>query len=270
VKPETYITTSWDDGHPLDLRVADLLNKHGLRGTFYVPMIAPNATMTAAQLQEISLAFEIGAHTLHHVVLTHAMEQQASQEIIDSKSWVESNTSLPCLMFCAPQGKYCSQHLEMIRKAGYLGLRSVELISLDFPKREAGILVMPTTVQAHPHGFLTFARNAAKRAALRNLWRLVVHGRSTEWPTLVQSLLLHALKFGGVFHLWGHSWEVQETGQWQRLEELFRFMSWFVSQAPPRTNGQICQRCLPQVASVDETTRVEQAPVITARFDRQS
>jgi peptidoglycan-N-acetylglucosamine deacetylase len=269
VRP-TYITTSWDDGHPLDLRVAELLQKHALRGTFYVPMTAANETMTAAQLHELGRGFEIGAHTLHHNVFTRATEQQASREIIDSKSWIESNTGLPCLMFCAPEGKYRSQHLKMIREAGYLGLRSVELISLDFPLRKAGIMLMPTTIQAYPHGFLTFARNAAKRAAFRNLWRLVVHGHSAEWPVLAQSLLLDALKFGGVFHLWGHSWEVEESGQWQRLEELFRFMSWFVGQAAPLTNGQICQRCLSQVASADEATRIERAPVVTARLDLES
>ncbi len=42
MKPATFITTSWDDGHPLDFRVAELLSKYGLRGTFYIPMIAEN------------------------------------------------------------------------------------------------------------------------------------------------------------------------------------------------------------------------------------
>ena len=255
MSPQTYITTSWDDGHPLDFHVAELLEKYGLRGTFYVPMVAPNETMTAPQLRELSLAFEIGGHTLHHQILTSATEEQAFREIIDSKSWVESKTGLPCPMFCAPEGKFWNRHLEMIREAGYLGLRSVELASLDFPRRKGGLLLMPTTVQAHPHGLLAFVQNATKRAAFRSLWRFVVHGRSAEWPTLAQSLLLHALKFGGVFHLWGHSWELQETGQWQRLEEVFRFMSWFANQATPLTNGQICQRFLSQRASVEETPR---------------
>jgi len=260
VRPETYITTSWDDGHPLDLRVAEPLQKYALRGTFYVPMTAPNETMAVAQLRELGLGFEIGAHTLHHKVFTRATEQQASREIIDSKSWIEATIGSPCFMFCAPEGKYRSQHLKTIGEAGYLGLRSVELSSLDFPVRKAGIMLMPTTVQVYRHGFLTFARNAAKRAAFKNLWRLIVHGGSAEWPTLAQSLLLHAINFGGVFHLWGHSWEVQEAGQWQRLEELFRFMSRFVSQATPLTNGQICQRCLSRVASVSEAEQIKQAP----------
>jgi hypothetical protein len=28
------MTTSWDDGHPLDLQIAQLLSKSGLAGTF--------------------------------------------------------------------------------------------------------------------------------------------------------------------------------------------------------------------------------------------
>jgi peptidoglycan/xylan/chitin deacetylase (PgdA/CDA1 family) len=258
MKPATYITTSWDDGHPLDFRVAELLTKYGLHGTFYVPKTAAHGTMTATQTRELGRTFELGAHTLHHVVLTSATEQQAWEEITGSKAWLENNTGSPCLLFGPPKGRYAGRHLEIIRRAGYLGLRSAELVSLDFPRRQAGLLLMPTTLQAYPHRLLAFARNTIKRMAFGNLWRFVVHGRSTEWPGLAQSLLGHALKCGGVFHLWGHSWELQETGQWQRLDDVLRLMSEFASQAPSLTNGQICQRALSRSASVDETTLKEE------------
>ena len=48
--PATYITTSWDDGHPLDFRIAELLSEYRLRGTFYVPMESENGTMTPERL----------------------------------------------------------------------------------------------------------------------------------------------------------------------------------------------------------------------------
>jgi peptidoglycan/xylan/chitin deacetylase (PgdA/CDA1 family) len=244
MNPITYITTSWDDGHPLDLRVAELLAKHGIRGTFYVPKSAEQGTMTTAQVRELGRAFELGAHTLHHVVLTSATEQQAWQEISGSKSWLEDNTGSPCPLFCPPKGRYGRRHLKMIRRAGYLGLRSTEMTSLDFPRPQAGLLVMPTTVQAYPHPLLAFAKNAIKRAAFANLWQFVVHGRSTDWPVLAMSLLQRSLKRGGVFHLWGHSWELQKAGQWQCLDEVLRFMSSLMNQAPSLTNGQICRRRL--------------------------
>jgi peptidoglycan-N-acetylglucosamine deacetylase len=242
VSRSTYLTTSWDDGHPLDLRVADLLTKYGLRGTFYAPMRAQNGTMTVAQIRELGRGFEIGAHTLDHVTLTRAREHQAWQQIVGSKSWLEDSTGLPCPMFCPPEGKYSGRHLKMVQRAGYLGLRSVELASLDWPRPKAGLMLMPTSIQAHPHSPVVFYKNAVKRAAFGNLWRYIVHGCSTDWPALAGSLLRRAIEIGGVFHLWGHSWELQQTGQWQRLDEVLRMMRQFAHQALLLTNGQICQQ----------------------------
>jgi len=244
MKPQTYITTSWDDGHPLDFRVADLLTKYALNGTFYVPMKAPTGTMTAAQIRDLSGAFEIGAHTLHHAVLTSAGEQQAWDEIAGSRRWIEDTTGMACPMFCAPEGKFSRRHVEMVKRAGYLGLRSVELSSLDFPRRESGVMLLPTTIQAYPHGPLALARNAVKRMAFGNLWRFVARGATRDWPRLASSFLRQALACGGVFHLWGHSWELQDAGQWQRLDEALRFLSEVAGRAPPLTNGQLCRRFL--------------------------
>lgn len=239
--PSTYTTTSWDDGHPMDLRVAALLSKYGIAGTFYVPAANERETMSAAQLRELASAFEIGAHTLHHVDLTRVADYIAWHEIADSKSWVEDETGASCVCFCPPIGGYRRRHAHMVRSAGYLGLRSAEFLSLDFPRPRAGLLLMPTTVQAFPHGFLAFARNAAKRLALTNLWRYVVHGCPDAWPVLAESLLCEAATRGGVFHLWGHSWELQDLAQWQRLEAVLRVMANLARLAPSVTNGQLCR-----------------------------
>ena len=105
-----YMTTSWDDGHPLDLRVAALLSKYGLAGTFYVPAMTERETMSAAQLRELVPDFEIGAHTIHHVDLTRVADERAWHEIVDSKSWVEDNTGIPCTCFCPPIGGYAGSY----------------------------------------------------------------------------------------------------------------------------------------------------------------
>jgi peptidoglycan-N-acetylglucosamine deacetylase len=246
----TYVTTSWDDGHPLDFKVAELLHKYRLRGTFYVPTTAENETMTATEVRQLSREFEIGAHTLHHAVLTKATDERARREIVDSKSWVENIAGAPCLMFCPPQGQYWSRHLKMVWQAGYIGLRSVEMGSLDVPRPEAGGLLMPTSLQAHPHGAGVFVANALKRAAFANLWRFVARGRSSEWPQLARSYFREALNRGGVFHLWGHSWELQATDQWRRLDDVLRFLGEFAGEAHFLTNGQLCQTLLTRSADV--------------------
>jgi peptidoglycan-N-acetylglucosamine deacetylase len=243
-KLETFITTSWDDGNPSDLRVAELLVKHGLRGTFYVPMIAETGTMTAGQLRELSSAFEIGAHTVHHVVLTQVSKERAWREIVGSKSWLEDTIGRACGMFCPPTGAFSHLHLEMARRAGFIGLRTVELGSLDFPRGRAGLALMPTTVQAYPHGLTAFARNAIKRMAFANLWWVVARGRTTNWPELARRLVHVALDNGGVFHLWGHSWELGEADQWRRLAEVLQMLEEITTAAPSLENGQIAQRCV--------------------------
>ena len=100
------LTTSWDDGHPLDFRVADLLERHGLTGTFYIPKICQTPTMTESQLRELSQRFEIGAHTINHLFLDTIDDEKAGREIADSKTWVEQTTGKPCPLFCPPGGKF--------------------------------------------------------------------------------------------------------------------------------------------------------------------
>jgi hypothetical protein len=239
MKPETFITTSWDDGHPLDLRVAELLAKYGLRGTFYVPMSAESVRMTLPQLRELSENFEVGAHTLHHIDLTAATEQHAWQEIADSRAWIENSTGQSCSMFCPPCGRFYYHHLELIRKAGFSGCRVGELLSLDYPRPKTGLKLLPTTVQAHPHRLMAYVRNVCRRVAFRNLWLYLTRGRTTDWTRLARSLLTRALECGGVFHLWGHSWEVEQSGQWQQLEEVLRFLGEHASQTPALSNGQL-------------------------------
>jgi peptidoglycan/xylan/chitin deacetylase (PgdA/CDA1 family) len=243
-----FITTSWDDGHPSDARVAELLTKYGLRGTFYIPRTAETATMPAAAVRDLAGCFEVGGHTINHVVLTEANDERARQEIVESKSWLEDLTGRPAPMFCPPKGKFARRHLAMICSAGFTGVRTVELLSLDYPRPTAGLMLMPTTVQAHPHRFGAYARNLARRTAVRNLWLYLLHGRSTDWLTLARRLLTRAVHHGGVFHLWGHAWELDATGQWGRLEDAFRLMSEFAEEAAPRTNGEVCLRPSPSAS----------------------
>jgi hypothetical protein len=239
------ITTSWDDGHPTDLRIAEMLIRHGLRGTFYIPRAIETGVMSLPAMREIAEKFEIGAHTLNHVFLTDTDDTTARNEIAGSKGWVEDVTGKPCGMFCPPAGRYSRQHLPMFREAGFAGIRTVEFMSFDRPRLcTNGLLEMPTTMQAFPQPALNYAKNLAKRRAMRNFWRYAIHGRSRDWVKLAENLARRAIAEGGVFHLWGHSWEIEQTKQWVQLEEVLGFLGELVRQAPCLTNGQICQETL--------------------------
>ena len=232
--PETsaICTTSWDDGHPLDRRVADLLAKYGLTGTFYVPRDYFRPVMATGEIRQLSRTFEVGAHTVHHAVLTEVPEEIAESEIRESKIWLEDITGSPCEIFCFPKGRYRRGHLEMVRRTGFRCVRTAELLSTGFPVRRAGIHLIPTTVQAAPLHWTAYVRNCAKRLAAKNMIHFVRYARSRNWTEAARAMLRVVAENGGVFHLVGHSWEIEEQQQWPQLESVFREMRQLRSIAP--------------------------------------
>lgn len=238
--PSAFINTSWDDGHPLDLRLAQMLADNDLAATFYIPRKSQKETLSAEQIRELSARFEIGAHTMNHVYLDSCPPEQARQEISDSKKWVEDVTGKPCTMFCPPAGKFTRLHLRMIEEAGFAGARTVELFSTTLPRRLGRLRVMPTSIQAHSHGTSAYLRNIARRRAMANLWLYIRYGASGDWTAAARHLVDHCSQRGGVFHLWGHSWEIDRHEQWRRLESVFRYLKQLSALMPSLTNGQLC------------------------------
>lgn len=218
------ITTSWDDGHPLDLRVADLLQRYGLTGTFYVPAETERPTLTASQVRELATAFEVGAHTMRHVDLRRVGDDAAQTEIVESKAWVEEVTGKHCQLFCFPKGHFSRRHVNMVRLAGFQGARTVELTSFSPGRLVDQLWLMPTTVQACGLSSAALARNWTKRRAFGNAWNWMRFGRTIGWLELTRRLVDMVSMNEGVFHLWGHSWEIDEYDDWGRLEEALRLL----------------------------------------------
>lgn len=82
--------------------------------------IASAPLMNAAQLRQwIDGGQEVGAHTRHHVKLSHVSSQDALQEIALCKSELESATGSPVRHFCYPYGDFAQEHVDMARAAGY-------------------------------------------------------------------------------------------------------------------------------------------------------
>jgi len=52
-------------------------------------------------------------------------------------------------------------------------------------------------------------------------------------------LLERTLSRGGVFHLWGHSWEIEQERQWDRLEELLAVMAANKDKLTIATNSEL-------------------------------
>ncbi len=233
------ITTSWDDGHPLDLRLADLLSRYGLPATFYVPRESGRPGLDSAEIGRLSARFEIGAHTLDHRTLDQLDDHEARQQLSGSRNWIEDLTGKPCRVLCFPAGKFRRQQLRLVRDEGFLSARTVELLSTDFPLRVEGLALISTTVQVYPHSSLAYFRNSLKRRSLLNLVHASAFLYRRDWCELALHLLQRTLQHGGVFHLWGHSWEIEQERQWDRLEELLAVIAANKDKVTMVTNAEL-------------------------------
>ncbi|MDQ2751576.1 MAG: polysaccharide deacetylase family protein [Bacteroidota bacterium] len=217
------ITTSWDDGHVLDFRLADLLYKYNLPGTFYIPKHnAEHEVMLSEQVAELAKGFEIGGHTINHIRL-HSKEKAVLQnEIRGCYNWLSDLLGYAPQPFCFPGGVFHQKAVDVVFQTGFKIARTTELLST---KLFTNHNLTPTTLQVFEHNAVTYAKHLIKRQRWANLLQWLGNHSLHQLPALTESYLNRINKNGGCFHLWGHSWEIEEFGLWEKLEELFRIIS---------------------------------------------
>jgi peptidoglycan/xylan/chitin deacetylase (PgdA/CDA1 family) len=213
------VTTSWDDGHKHDVRLARMLKEYGLKATFYVsPMnreFAEHDLLTQQQIRDISENFEIGAHTVTHPRLPAISQMQAKEEIVRSKIILEEVTGKTVSTFCYPGGAYTAAHAQFVKDAGYNYARTVARHSFKVDKPHEAA----TSLHAYNHWSDVW--KIARFARLQPVRFL----RYLEWGTLARAMFDRAVEEGGVYHIWGHSWEIDRHNDWERLEGVFRYIS---------------------------------------------
>jgi len=213
------VTTSWDDGHQLDQRLAQLLQDAGLKGTFYISPdnreFAKRDLLNSQQVSDLSSAFEIGAHTLTHPRLPRVSLVDARREITGSKVALEEITGKEITTFCYPGGAYTADHVQMVRDAGYRYARTVGRYAFAVHNPYEA----PTTLHAYKHW--SDLADTARFARFRPL----KFARYLQWDELAKAMFDHTAQVGGVYHLWGHSWEIDQHGDWERLADVFSYIA---------------------------------------------
>jgi peptidoglycan/xylan/chitin deacetylase (PgdA/CDA1 family) len=219
------VTTSWDDGDRHDLRLAEILQSRQIRGTFYIP-ITPylgHPALTHAELRALSSeGFEIGAHGFSHKHLWKLSSEELAAEINPCKPTLEDILGSEVRMFCYPRGRYDSNVVRTVKKAGYWGARTVRMLAT---RLEVDPFELPTTLQVVPHRTFSYVKNVARARKMEGLQVFFAQmARLGNWIELGKRLFDSVMQNGGVWHLYGHSWEIEELGLWKDLEEMLDYV----------------------------------------------
>src|SRR3989344_3981941 len=184
-----YFTTSWDDGDVLDLKLSQMLDRYNVKGTFYITQNYRGERLSEKEISHLALNNEV-------------------------------------LMFCYPFGYYDSETIEVVKECGFRGARITGSNHFD---SETDAFQMPTTLQVYPFPFRKKNDDTYYWRYLLQPWRersgqLHELGLSylsiTSWGKAARKILELSASHDIVFHLWGHSWEIEKYGMWQELEEL--------------------------------------------------
>ena len=214
---------SVDDGHPQDMRMAELLLRHGLRATFYIPLRNSEGPPVLAPptMRELSNHFEIGAHTLEHRYLTRLSIHDALMQIHDGKAALQDLLGKKVDGFCYPGGKYTALHSKMVQSAGFRYARTTRNFYLS---AGTSAYELPTTLQFYPHPRSVLLRNfISQRAWSQRRTAFSVIGLESDWLDRFTLLLDYAARSGSVCHFWLHTLDIEKLGLWKRLDELLRF-----------------------------------------------
>lgn len=215
-----FVTTSWDDGHILDLQIAKLLKKYSLKGTFYISPknreFKTSDLLSDEQVISLSKDFEIGAHTMTHPRLSKLRSDIASAEIRESKQYLENIIKKPVESFCYPGGCYNFLNVHQVKDVGFLLARTVDRFSFN----SKNPYELSTSLHAYNHW-----SDVWRIASFAGFNPVVFWSYYRNWDVLAMAMFDHVSREGGVFHLWGHSWEIDGHKDWNRLKRVLGYIS---------------------------------------------
>jgi peptidoglycan/xylan/chitin deacetylase (PgdA/CDA1 family) len=208
------LTFSYDDGQIFDIRLAEILRKHGMKGTFNLNSStladSDNAFfVNKNKLNEIYEGHEIAIHGVEHKDLTHMTEQEISLEILPDRQALEKLTGRIIQGMAYAFGTYNDTVIRIINSLGVHYSRTVnENHYFELPRN---FLAWDPTCH-HNNDLMKWGKEFLDFP----LWR--------ELPLM---------------YVWGHSYEFGDSEErWKLIEDFTDMMQgkddiWYA------TNGEI-------------------------------
>ncbi len=219
------LTLSYDDGVTSDIRMVELLDRHGIKGTFNINSgrlngMLPRAKredgteryLDAQQVKELYLpsGHEVAAHTVTHAFPGQLAEGREVWEFLHDREELEKLLGTFVRGMAYPYGRPDERMVDSARLCGLAYGRDVE----------------STRLFALPQDWLR--------------WRPTCHHADPNLESMCQRFLDSNRSYQmQLFYLWGHSYEFDNADNWDVLEKFCQTMGgrediWYA------TNIDIC------------------------------
>ena len=212
------IVFSWDDGAIEDQHLFEIHEKYKIPGIFFVPthnregreVLSPSAIKNSE-----SKYVSFGGHTYNHIYLTSIPIQQVEEEVLANKEYLESILGHSIDHFCLPGGKYNTNVLSIVKKH-FKTIRTADTMSFVGMKDS---LLFPS-IHFYPRGVKSLIGNAIRHNSYHVLPYLFSHSNDPYFSLLAGLINLESARPNSIVIIWGHSWELEEYGLWNELDNF--------------------------------------------------
>ena len=198
------LTMSYDDGKLEDIRLLEIFNKYGIKGTFnlnYGEMQkdqakAPHPRIPENQIKERYAGHEIATHTMTHPTIARCPLVGVANEIIEDRKGLEALTGSIIRGHAYPNGSYNEEIKTLFRQLGIAYARVVE---------STGAFELP----ADPLE-----------------WHPTCHHNDPELMNYAEFFVnFHKPQYLKLMYVWGHSYEFADRDNWEVIEKFCKYMS---------------------------------------------
>lgn len=195
-------TMSYDDGVEQDRKFVKIINKYSLKCTFNLNsgIMTPEShwicgltdvrRMLPSGLPELYNGHEIAVHCRTHANLTELDDAGVRRELLEDKTALEELFNCKINGMAYPYGAYDDRVIDIVRDCGFAFARTV----------------------ADTHDF-KMPENPLKFGA-------TCHHDYRELDRLLDRFIGYNGEDPAIFCIWGHSYEFEVNGNWDRLEAI--------------------------------------------------
>lgn len=200
------LTLSYDDGVVQDIRLIEIMNKYGLKGTFNINsgmhlaeesirrIFRKTLSLEAAKETYLSSGNEVAIHSLTHPHLEVLTQEEVIYEITEDRKNIEKEYGVIAKGMAYPFGTYNDNVLECLEKCGIVYSRTVNS-TYGFEIPENWLLLNPTC-----------------------------HHNSERLMELAGKFVESRYNYPKMFYLWGHSYEFDENDNWEVIEQFAEYI----------------------------------------------
>lgn len=204
------VTFSYDDGVPQDIRLAEIFNKYGMKGTFNLNCPSNyRKSFTSEELKEIYLSkgHEIAVHGARHRANGNLRPIEGIRDVLDCRLYLEEQCGQIIRGMAYPD----SGITQMGNFGTYESIKQY-LTELDIAySRTFGGDNNSFTLPEDFHAWMPTAHHNNPK----------IMEYIDEFLNLdISTKAYHARRIPRLFYIWGHSYEFDRNDNWEHIEKI--------------------------------------------------